>query len=106
MTAAFCVACFLSGVAALIFESLWFGLAGLTLGNSVLAASMVLASFMGGLALGNILLARYGHRISSTVRFYAFLEFSIGISGALLVLAFPHLAKVSAAAFRPFLDSP
>src|SRR5687767_7906508 len=44
---------FLSGAAALLFETLWFRLAGLVFGNSVWAASLVLASFMGGLALGN-----------------------------------------------------
>ena len=49
---------FLSGASALIFESLWFRLAGLSLGNSVWSASLVLAAFMGGLALGNGIVAR------------------------------------------------
>ena len=44
---------FLSGASALVFESLWFFQAGLALGNSIWASSLVLASFMAGLAAGN-----------------------------------------------------
>ena len=50
---------FLSGCAALLFETLWFRQAGLMLGNSVWASAVVLASFMGGLGLGNALAARH-----------------------------------------------
>jgi hypothetical protein len=45
----------LSGSAALLFQTLWFRQAGLAFGNSIWASSLVLASFMGGLALGNAL---------------------------------------------------
>ena len=51
---------FLSGASALAFETLWFRLAGQMLGNNVWASSVVLAGFMGGLAIGNALSARYG----------------------------------------------
>ncbi len=44
---------FLSGAAALLFETLWFRQAGLAFGYSVWAWSLVLSSFMAGLALGN-----------------------------------------------------
>ena len=70
---------FFSGASALIFESLWFRLAGLSLGNSVWSASLVLAAFMGGLALGNGLVARLHRRVLHPVRLYATLEFAIGI---------------------------
>jgi len=59
---------FLSGAAALLFETLWFNLAGLTLGSSVWASSLVLASFMGGMALGNGLVGRFGHRLTDPIR--------------------------------------
>ena len=49
---------FLSGAAALLFETLWFRQAGLAFGNSVWASSLVLSSFMAGLALGNGLARR------------------------------------------------
>src|SRR2546425_11170660 len=43
---------FLSGIGALIFETLWLRLSGLAFGNSVWAAALILSSFMAGLALG------------------------------------------------------
>lgn len=82
---------FLSGASALIFETLWFRLAGLSLGNSMWSASLVLAAFMGGLALGNGLVARVHRRVSQPVRCYAVLEFLIGIFGIVVVLLLPHL---------------
>lgn len=53
-----CVMFFFSGAAGLLFETLWFRVAGLTLGNSVWASNVVLASFMAGLAVGNGIAAR------------------------------------------------
>src|SRR5205809_7018978 len=44
---------FLSGIGALIFETLWLRLSGLAFGNSVWAAALILSSFMTGLALGS-----------------------------------------------------
>lgn len=82
---------FLSGASALIFESLWFRLAGLSLGSSVWSASLVLAAFMGGLALGNGLVARLHKRLLRPVRLYSALEFAIGISGIAVVLLLPRL---------------
>lgn len=83
---------FLSGASALIFESLWFRLAGLSLGNSVWSASLVLAAFMGGLAIGNALVARLHERLSRPLRLYVGLEFAIGIGGILVVLLLPKMS--------------
>ena len=96
----------LSGVSALIFESLWFRLAGLTLGNSVWSASLVLAAFMGGLALGNALVARMHARISRPVRVYAALELAIGIGGMTVVLLLPQFANVLGPALGGLADTP
>src|SRR5438105_4544542 len=62
---------FASGASALIFETLWFRQARLAFGNSIWASSLVLSGFMGGLALGNALAARYGDRLRNPVRAYA-----------------------------------
>jgi len=70
---------FLSGAAALLFETLWFHQAGLALGNSVFASSLVLASFVGGLALGNGCVALAGARIRRPAAIYAGLELVIGL---------------------------
>ena len=48
---------FLSGIGALIFETLWLRLSGLAFGNSIWAATLILSSFMAGLALGNAIAA-------------------------------------------------
>src|SRR4029079_12084742 len=106
MTAAACLIFFLSGAAALLFETLWFRLAGLVFGNSVWAASLILASFMGGLALGNTLAARYGPRLRRPLRVYAALEMLIGASGLGLVLLLPALTAVILPALRPLTGWP
>jgi predicted membrane-bound spermidine synthase len=92
MTASLCGAFLLSGAAALLFEALWFRLSGLALGSSVWASSAVLASFMAGLALGNLVAARHGERVRRPLRLYAALETAVALLGLGLVLALPGLA--------------
>ena len=97
---------FCSGASALIFETLWFRQAGLVLGNSVWAGSMVLSSFMAGLAIGNAVAGRYGRRVANPVRAYGRLEVLIGLTGVSLVLIFPQLNLWLAPVLRPYLDDP
>ncbi len=97
---------FLSGVSALIFETLWFRLAGLALGNSVWSVSLVLAAFMGGIALGNALTARLGRRVSRPIALYAALELAIGITGAAVVLALPYFPGLLGPALGRLVDTP
>ena len=106
MTALLCLLFFLSGVSALSFETLWFHQAGLALGNSVWASSLVLAGFMGGLGLGNGLAAWHGDRVSRPVRAYAGLEAMIGVSGVALVLVLPMLSPVLARVAGPLAETP
>ena len=101
-----CLAFFLSGAAGLIFEILFFRMAGLTFGNSVWASSLALSSFMGGLALGNALSIRFGFRIRRPVVFYALLEVVAGLVGYGLVVQFPGLPEAFAPVFRPLLGEP
>jgi spermidine synthase len=97
---------FLSGASALIFESIWFRSAGLIFGNSVWSAVLVLSGFMAGLALGNFLIARYGHKVKSPVVSYSVLELVIGLTGMCLVLFFPFFESILKPVFRSFLDTP
>jgi spermidine synthase len=97
---------FLSGASALLFETLWFRLAGLTFGNSVWASSTVLGSFMAGLALGNWLAGRRAPKSERPARLYALLEVSIGVSGLALVLLFPLLTGLFAPLFRILQPQP
>ncbi len=97
---------FASGAAALLFETLWFRQAGLMLGNSVWATSLVTSSFMGGLALGNRLAARRGGRLGRPVLAYAALEATIAAAGLALVLGLPRLTPLVAALLAPWSDWP
>ena len=97
---------FVSGIAGLIFETLWFRLAGLSLGNSIWSASLVLAAFMGGLSLGNGLVARFYSRLKNPIRLYALLELAIGIGSFLVVLALPRLSGALGPLFATVADTP
>jgi spermidine synthase len=104
MTLLLCAIFFVSGASALIFEMLWFHQAGLAFGNSVWASSLVLSGFMGGLALGNALAARYGDRLGNPVRVYAMVELAIALSGVGLVFLLPVFGAALAPWFRPLLE--
>jgi spermidine synthase len=105
-TSLLCSIFFASGVSALIFETLWFRQAGLAFGNSVWASSLVLSGFMGGLALGNALAARYGDRLRNPIRAYAIAEVAIALTGVGLVYLFPILGVALAPWLRPLLEHP
>lgn len=71
--------CFLfSGATGLIYEVLWARMLGLVFGVTTLAIGAVLAAFMGGLALGSAVAARFAERIKRAVRAYALIEIAIG----------------------------
>jgi len=101
-----CGVFFVSGAAGLIFEALWFRQAGLAFGNGVTAASLVLASFMGGLALGSGVVAVAGSRIKRPLLAYALLELAIAGGGIALVLGLPDLGRMLAPLERGLADAP
>lgn len=70
---------FLSGVAGLIYEVLWARYLALYVGSTGLAQVIVLATFMGGLALGSHVLGRAADRVASPLKLYVLLEFGIGV---------------------------
>src|SRR5436190_10669461 len=79
---------FLSGATGLVYEVIWVRLTGLVFGNTSLAISTVLGAFMAGLALGSWKLGRKADRTKNPLRLYGLLELGIGISAALVPLAF------------------
>jgi len=94
LAAALSVAFFFSGAAGLIFQVVWFYRAGLVFGSSVWAVTIVLSSFMGGLALGNALAGRYASKVERPLVVYAQLEALVAISGLAVSLLLPHLAVI------------
>lgn len=75
---------FVSGFAALLYETAWTRELAFVFGTSELAVTAVLAAYMAGLALGAALAGRWAHRIRRPVFAYGVIELGIGL-GALAV---------------------
>src|SRR6266404_2264237 len=84
---------FLSGIGSLIFETLWLRLSGLTFGNSVWCAALILSSFMAGLALGNAIAASAKVRQWRPLHLYAVLEMAVALFGCTIVFCLPLLGQ-------------
>ena len=78
---------FATGMTALILETVWARYLQVFTGSTTLACTLVLASFMGGLALGSHFLGRVADRVTYRLRLYALLELTVG----LYALCFPWI---------------
>jgi spermidine synthase len=76
---------FLSGAAALVLEAVFLRQATWLFGSAATATALVLAAFMGGLALGSALLGPVADRTSRPLRLYGLVEIGTGISGGVVV---------------------
>jgi len=89
--------CFLfSGATGLIYEVLWARMLGLVFGVTTLAISAVLAAFMGALALGSALAARFAPRINRPVRVYALIEIVVGVYALAVPMLFRGVDRIYA----------
>ena len=90
------LAFFLSGAAALAYESVWTRYLGLLVGHDAHAQVLVLVIFLGGMSGGAALVARHTHRIRNPLVGYALVEAVVGA----LALGFHDLfGAVSALAY-------
>jgi spermidine synthase len=80
---------FVSGMVALAYEVVWVRALGLVVGNSLWAAVAVVAAFMGGMAAGSALVARFIHRLHRHLRLYAAAE---GVAALVALSTAPALA--------------
>jgi spermidine synthase len=96
---------FVSGAAGLIFEIVWFYRCSIAFGSGVWAATLVLSSFMAGLALGGALAGRRGPRLRRPLRAYAALECIAAASGVALTLALPAAGAAIASLTRGLADA-
>jgi len=71
---------FLSGFAALIYQTAWLRQLSLVFGTSELAVAAVLSAYMAGLAAGAAAAARFGMRVRRPVLAYGLLEAGIAVS--------------------------
>jgi spermidine synthase len=90
---------FLSGISALIFETLWLRLSGLAFGNSIWAAALILSSFMAGLALGTAIAASSKLRIRP-LKLYAALEIAVAVFGCTIVFSLPIIGELLRPVFQ------
>jgi predicted membrane-bound spermidine synthase len=73
----------ISGFSGLIYESIWSHYLKLFLGHAAYAQTLVLAIFMGGMAVGSWVIARRSARIVNLLIGYAIVEGIIGLFGLL-----------------------
>ncbi len=81
----------LSGFAALAYEVLWVRVLSMVLGTTVYAFSIMLTSFLCGLALGSFVLGRFIDRRLHLVPIFGGLQIAIGCFGVLSVFTFSKL---------------
>src|SRR5437764_5247470 len=94
-----------SGFAGLIYESIWTQYLKLFLGHAAYAQSLVLAVFMGGMALGAALCARASARLANPLLLYALVEALVGLAALLFHPLFVALTDWSYEHLLPALGS-
>lgn len=89
---------FLSGASALLYEVAWVRMMGLAVGSTTQAASIVIAAFLGGLALGGWLAGVFARRIrTSFLLVYAALELGIALTAPIVSCALQNAPTIFAA---------
>ncbi|HKE28314.1 MAG TPA: fused MFS/spermidine synthase [Bryobacteraceae bacterium] len=80
----------LSGCSALIYEIVWYQLLQLVIGSTTVSLATLLATFMGGLCLGSLGLARVKPVAGMhPLRLYGLIELGIGACGILALFGMP-----------------
>ena len=97
---------FVSGITGLVCEVAWTRMLVTVFGSTTHAVSTVLAAFMGGLALGSIILGRLGDRFERPVLVYGILEILIGIYAVLIPVIIGGLLGLYSAVFEAFGQQP
>lgn len=96
----------LSGFAGLIYESIWSHYLKLFLGHAAYAQTLVLAIFMGGMALGAWLCGKLIHRLKNPLLGYVIVELVIGALGLLFHPVFTSSTGFLLDNILPGMDSP
>jgi spermidine synthase len=87
-----------SGCAALIYEIVWYQLLQLVIGSSAVSLAVLLATFMGGLCAGSLLLPRWKLAAQHPLRVYGKLELGIAACGILVLFCMPLVDSVYSSA--------
>jgi hypothetical protein len=87
-----------SGCSALIYEIVWYQLLQLVIGSTAVSLGVLLATFMGGLCIGSVLLPRILPVSRHPLRMYAYVELGIALCGILVLIGMPLVSGVYVAA--------
>ncbi len=94
-----------SGFSGLIYESLWTHYLKLFLGHAAYAQTLVLAIFMGGMAVGSWLCGRWSARWPNLLRGYALAEAVIGLIALAFHSVFERSVSLAYSTLMPALGS-
>ena len=96
----------LSGFSGLIYESIWTHYLKLFLGHAAYAQTLVLAIFMGGMALGSWICSIYSVRWKNLFLGYALAEGIIGLFALVFHNAFVQITQLSYTVIFPQMGTP
>jgi len=99
---AFC----LSGVSALMYEVIWTRALSLVLGSTVYAMSLMLSTFMAGLAIGSLFGGRMSDRTRHHLRLFGICELIIGVCGIISIPIIYQMPSFYLTLYRWFHLSP
>ena len=83
-----------SGCAALIYEIVWFQMLELVIGSSAVSLGVLLGTFMGGMCLGSLALARVVSPRRHPLRMFGCIEAAIGVCGVAVLLLVPLIGRL------------
>lgn len=92
-----------SGFSGLIYESIWSHYLKLFLGHAAYAQSLVIAIFMGGMAVGSWLSSRYSPRWKNVLLAYAITEGAIGLLAVIFHDTFVQFLSLAYGSIIPAL---
>ena len=84
----------MSGITALIYGIIWVRPLSLVFGTTIYAVSTIITSFILGLAVESWLAGRYTDRLYNPLRYFAFVQVSVGFYGTLLLPIFGLLPEI------------
>ncbi|OGX29360.1 MAG: hypothetical protein A3B78_01355 [Omnitrophica WOR_2 bacterium RIFCSPHIGHO2_02_FULL_67_20] len=83
----------LSGFSAMVYEVAWTRALSLVVGSSTYAFCIMLATFLGGMALGSGLARRHLRRAAGTIGFFIAVELALGAYGLISIPLFSQLPE-------------
>lgn len=97
---------FCSGATALVYEVVWSKCLSLMFGSTIHAQTLVLAVFMGGLALGNRLFGGKADRLRQPLRIYGYIELAIAVYAFAFLTLFGWADRMFVGVGANFLEMP